>query len=622
MFTFAKENTPSYPALEQVSLGEGEWKDWLEKVYTVTATDVLNKFEKEGILENYRMLAAGKTGNHRGLAWYHGLINETIRGIGDFLTNRRDAAMEARLDAIIDLMGEAMDEEGYLNPFVSLLFPNRRWGRNGGNSLQFHETYNAGCLIEAGVHYYRSTGKKKLLAMAVKNANYLSDFIGYAPKHNVACEHSLAEEALVKLAEVFEADAPLAEELGARPEEYLRLSRFLLDNKGNTVDRWSQPQFLREYAQDVCPARDQKDAMGHAVRANLLYTGMAKLALHDQDEGLALACRRIWKDIVTTKLHFNGCVGTERGQENYGYAYDLPNNAYLETCAGVGLAFFGAGMFSINGEASVWDTVENTLYNTLRASLSDSFDHYTYENPLMHDGSLERWKWHACPCCPPMILKLAGMLPQLVFAQNKEELWLNLWIPATLQGEGFSLRYADGALSFGVKKGSIHKKLHLRIPEWIRDLRLYTNEEEISYTVERGYAIVEGAFADGDRIRLEYRVPLVKYEAHPFVKADAKKVAVKYGPVLYCCERVDNTGAYGNYVLTKESKLTLREDRSIEVECKGDRKAVLVPYYQWGNRSRGRMWVWNDQEGMESDPEQNEAWEGKLYRPYREYNAE
>lgn len=620
MFSFAKDRTPSYPALSRVTLTAGEWKTWSDKVFSYTANNVLDKFEKEGALENYRLTAKRKKGVHRGQPWYHGLIGECIRGISDLMVSRPDAAMDRRLDEIIDLIAEAIDEEGYLNPYVTLQYPERRWGRNGGSTLAYHETYNPGCLIEAGVHHYRATGKKKLLAVATKNANFLADFIGEAPKHNVGCEHSLIEEALVKLSELYAADPALCKELDGRPEEYMRLGRYLLENKGDTKSRWSYPQNMREYAQDVRPAREQRDAMGHAVRANLLYTGMAEVALHDRDEGLAEACRAIWKDIVTTKLHFNGCVGAERHQESYGFAYVLPNNAYLETCAGVALAFFGAGMFRISGEAKIWDTVENTLYNTLRAALGDTFDQFTYENPLISDGSRTRWSWHACPCCPPMLLKLTGMLPQLVFAQNGGELWLNLFINASLKGEDYGVSFADNVLSFRIPEGKKHLRLHLRIPEWAREFRLQKDGAELSYTVEKGYAVWEGEVSEGDRITLSYETPLVKYEAHPFVGADHGRVAVKHGPVLYCAERVDNPEFA--FTFSREGGLRLREDGRIEADCTGSQVATLIPYSSWGNRSVGKMCVWIPQEGLRSVPEEARGWEELLYRPYVEYSVE
>ena len=141
---------------------------------------------------------------------------------------------------------------------------------------------------------------------------------------------------------------------------------------------------------------------------------MSEVAFAEDDKALAEAAIAIWNDITETKLHINGCVGCYPGDEKFGQQYDLPNNAYLETCAGVGLAFFGASLFRITKDAKIWDTVENTLNNVMPASVSADGTHYTYENPLETRGGRERWSWHGCPCCPPMLLKLVGVMPSYI----------------------------------------------------------------------------------------------------------------------------------------------------------------------------------------------------------------
>lgn len=137
----------------------------------------------------------------------------------------------------------------------------------------------------------------------------------------------------------------------------------------------------------------------------------------------AIAIRR---DIVETKLHINGCVGVYRHEECFGPQYILPNDAYLETCAGVGLAFFCASVFRLTGDGNVWETIENTLTNLMPAAVSEDGVHYTYENPLESNGDRERWAWHSCPCCPPMLLKLVGIMPSYIYAMEGDSLWLNI----------------------------------------------------------------------------------------------------------------------------------------------------------------------------------------------------
>lgn len=620
------ENVPAYPSLRDVRLCDDRFSSWIDKIFEITVPDVLNKFEADGALENYKRVAAGEKGGHHGPPWYHGLICETIRGVSDLMTCRYDSELDARIDNIIELIAsaQAVDPENYINPYTTLECPNRRWGRNGGNIIWQHETYNAGALFEAGVHHFIATGKTNLLEVAVKMADYLASVIGDPPKKNVVAEHSLPEEALLKLYKLFKERPDVAEQLGAQPEEYLRVAKYMIDHKGDNETRYSEPKFQREYAQDHRPAREQREAVGHAVRATLFYSAMAAVGFETGDGELTRASRAIWKDVVETKLHANGCVGAHRHEENFGHQYNLPNDAYLETCAGVALIFWGANLFRIYPEAAIWDTLENTIYNLLPASLSETFDRYTYENPLESRGNYSRWRWHGCPCCPPMLLKCVGILPSLVFAHNGEDIWLNLYIDSELERDDCRVLLSDGAVKVLPKFAeNIRLTLRLRIPEWARGYKLYLNGEELDYAIDNGYAVVSRLFNGDDLLEVKYDMPIIKYAAHPYVHADIGRVMIKHGPLLYCAENIDNGGTTVweelDFVISESAPLTLSADGTITGKKQNGEPFTLIPYYKWNNRGQSLMRVWFRQENLPWDPLDTSGWNGKLYRPVAEY---
>ena len=623
----AKNILPSYPELCNVTVNSGFFGDFLRKIGTVSARDILKKFNSEGALANYERVARGESGGHVGPPWYHGLISECIRGISDILAKEYDEYLDSELDRMIGLMAKAQDADpdGFLNPYTTLMCPDQRWGKNGGNLIWLHETYNTGCLAEAAVHHYKATKKTSLLKIAVRTCNYYADFIGDAPRHNVVCEHSLPEKAFLKLYRLFADNGELALELSARPLEYLRLARYFIDHKGDNETRYSEPRFMREYSQDHRPAREQREAVGHAVRATLFYEGIAALANEDGDEELKKAALAIWRDITGSKLHINGCVGTHRNEEKFGIPYDLPNDAYLETCAGVGLAFFGIEMFRMTRDASVWDTVESTLFNLIPASVSADGVKYTYENPLESKGDYARWEWHKCPCCPPMLLKLSGTLPTMIFAERGNDVWVNLLINSSLTRDDSTITLCGKELTVNTKKARVPLTLRIRIPSWTRNFRLKLNGESVEFTEENGYATVTREFFDGDKINMDYSVPIVKYEAHPYVKADAGRVAVKYGPTLYCAEGIDNTyesfEAF-DFALSDKYPLTLDSDGNILGKSDDGKEIKLVPYRDWNNRGKGFMRVWLKQKGLVSDVMSTDGREGKLYRVFEEYETE
>lgn len=612
------QNAHSRPVpagLRHVTVTDAFFAPFIEKIRTVTAPDVLAKFLADGAVENYERVARGDIGGHAGPPWYHGLICEVIRGVSDLLAAGYDPVLDGQLDGIIDAIRRAQGADGWLHPYDTLMRPDQVWGLNGGNARWQHETYDCGCLIEAGVHHWRATGKTSLLACSVRCANWLAAHIGPPPKWNIVCEHSLAESALLSLDALFDDEPALAESLGARRGKYRRLALFFIDNKGNNANRHQFPPFLQEYAQDHRPAREQREAVGHAVRATLFYAGLAEAAASAEDRALEEAARAIWRDVAETKLHVNGSVGAYRDDERFGQQYDLPNDAYLETCAGVGLLFFAEAMFRLTEDASVWDAAESTIVNLLPAAVSADGVRYTYENPLETRGGRERWSWHGCPCCPPMLLKAVGELPSCLFSHRDDTIWMNLYIDADaeLGDTAVSLRSADGGktLTVNAPRGAA---VRIRIPEWAHGFAL-----SLPYTVERGYAAVQVP-AGETVIGIRYDERPVKIEAHPWVVADRGRIAVKRGPVLYCCEKAVDKWEDLDPLLTPDPP-EAAPDGGVTVRTADGGALTLIEYRRWNNSGPLPMRVWFRQDGLRSDPRDLTDWEGRLYREWTAENA-
>ncbi|HMI02443.1 MAG TPA: beta-L-arabinofuranosidase domain-containing protein, partial [Pedobacter sp.] len=301
------------------------WGPRFELWSTTTANDVLNKFEGQhlpakeqennNVFENFDKIARGKkgTGGHAGLPWFDGLIYESIRGIGDLVSQHPDPVLQARLDGYIDRIYAAQqaDPEGYINTYTDLMEPAHHWGDNGGLLRYQHDVYNAGMLVEAGVHYYKATGKTKLLEVATRFANYMSSLMGPVPKRNIVPAHSGPEEAVMKLYWLYKDNPELKKKMTVpvNEEAYYQLARFWIENRGNNInfplwqtwgndksEKWVKDQKYKEgtvtsatrpswgdYAQDSIPVFKQKTIEGHAVRATLLATGITAIALESHD---------------------------------------------------------------------------------------------------------------------------------------------------------------------------------------------------------------------------------------------------------------------------------------------------------------------------------------------------
>ena len=334
--------------------------------------------------------------------------------------------------------------------------------------------YNAGCLIEAGVHYYRATGKTSLLKVAAKLANHMCGVIGPPPKKNVIPGHSVAEEALVRMAELFREQPKVKDEMGFAVDErkYVKLAEFFIEARGHYEGRAS----FAAYGQDHKPVFEQESIEGHAVRATLMATGVAAIAAANQRPEYSRTALRLWENMAGRKLYITGGVGATSEGEAFGPDYVLPNDGYLETCAAIGGGFFSRNMNLAFGDARFVDELELVLYNGALGHVSQAGNTYSYVNPLTFHRGHSRWGWHGCPCCPPMFMKIMGALPGYIYAQDTNSVYVNLFVGSratvTVGGRKVAIQQTtkypwEGAVTIAVQpETQAAFDLCVRVPAW------------------------------------------------------------------------------------------------------------------------------------------------------------
>ncbi|WP_440134706.1 glycoside hydrolase family 127 protein, partial [Chitinophaga sancti] len=416
--------------LTQVSVNDPFWSPKLATWSHKTVYDVLNKLEGKyepdrqdlvdekqklghtrNAFHNFDLVAQGKKdiGTHDGPPWYDGLVYESIRGAADLLVQYPDPTLEQQLDGYITRIAaaQAADPDAYLNTYTTLVNSNKRWQ----NERWQHDLYNAGMLVEAGVHYYKATGKTTLLTVAVKMANYIYTQMGPAPKANIIPGHGGPEEAFLKLYQLFKDHPALKLAVPVTPDHYLSTALFWITDRGhyNNPDGSTRESY-GAYNQDQSSVFEQQTIEGHAVRATLLATGITTAALLNHDPAYITTADNYWNNMAGKRTFITGGQGAIPEDEKFGPDYYLPESAYLETCAAVGAAFFSEKMNELKEDGKYMDEFERVIYNNLLAGVSQDGTHYFYENPLTATHR-SRWVWHDCPCCPPMFLKMIGALP-------------------------------------------------------------------------------------------------------------------------------------------------------------------------------------------------------------------
>lgn len=632
--------------IQQVTIDDPFWSPKLKVWQQVTLQDCFSKFDRDGAFTNFDRVRDGESGDHGGPPWYDGLIYEMIRASADFIAAQPDPKLERQVNGYIARIAAAAakDPDGYIETWTELMAPDHRWGLNGGDDLWQHDLYNAGALIDAGVHWYRATKQAKLLQVAVRMANDMCDKMGPPPKVNQVPGHPLGEEALVNLYLLFRDYPQLKNQITVpvSEENYLKLAEFWIENRGNHEGRslnWGS------YAQDDVPVFEQQEMEGHAVRDCLLCTGIVAAGSLTGREDYLTTAQRLWNNMVHCKMYVTGGLGAVPKIEGFGPDYYLPDQtAYCEICAAVAGGFFDENMNLTFADAQYADALERELFNGALVGVTLMGDHYFYDNPLEVDSKHERWSWSPCPCCPPMFLKLISGLPGYTYAQEPAAIYVNQFIGshATLMVNNIRVNLEqttgypwDRQIRLSVEPmQATDFAIYIRLPGWCNQQpRLTLNGRAIEHlNVSRGYARLQRRWRHGDVIELSLPMVVQRVRADPNVKADIGRVALQRGPLIYCLEAVDNGGHVRNLIippkgqlqvlwnpdllggvnliegpaLALEQRLEQPNDPLYPASSKGvaikNVEFTAIPYYAQGNRKPGEMEVWVADEQNKAQP--------------------
>ncbi len=607
------------------------WSPRIEINHRQSIPFAMAKNEETGRVDNFAKAAGRMEGTYEGRRFNDTDVYKVIEGAAYSLQSARDPELEKQLDHIIDLIADAQEDDGYIYP-ARTVDPSHpapgagpeRWSRLRGS----HELYNSGHLFEAAVAYYQATGKRKFLDVALKNADFLLQEFGPDARQDFP-GHQEVEIGLAKLYRI------------SGKRGYIDLARFFLDQRGRDRDNGfygEDTNFAlynrKEYMQDHVPVLEQHEAVGHAVRAAYMYSGMADVAALTGSPDYVQAIDRIWQNVVSKKLYLTGGIGARHTTEAFGDDYELPNRtAYTETCAAIGNVFWNHRQFLLHGDADYIDVMERTLYNTVVSGVSLSGDRFFYQNPLESAGGYSRSPWFEVACCPGNMTRFLPSIPGYVYAQKDDVVYVNLFVSShadfEIAGERIELRQKtgypwEGKVEIQIEPArSASFAVNVRIPGWARnrpvpgDLYRYletaetkfalaVNGEPMEIVLEKGFAPIRRKWKKGDVIELDLPMPIRRVTSHEKVQDNRGKVALERGPIVYCVEWADNGGRVLDLILPDEAEL----DQALEPDLLGGvvvvrGKAVrltngeslaydfvAIPYHVWANRGEGEMRVW------------------------------
>lgn len=631
-----KTQSHGYPinpvSFTSVKVTDSFWGQRLKASREVTIPLAFSKCEETGRYQNFVNAAnPSDTIKVGGLAFDDTDVYKTIEGASYSLQTYPDKKLVKYIDSVLTIVAAAQEPDGYLytSRTMNPKHPHEWAGSKRWEKVEelSHEFYNLGHMVEGAIAHYQATGKRNFLNIAIKYADCVCREIGPNAGQEIKVPgHQIAEMALAKLF------------LVTGDKKYLNQAKFFLDKRGYTSR-------TDEYSQAHKPVIEQDEAVGHAVRAAYMYSGMADVAALTGDSSYIKAIDRIWDNIVSKKYYITGGIGATNNGEAFGKNYELPNmSAYCETCAAIGNVYMNYRLFLLHGESKYYDLLERTLYNGLISGVSLDGGGFFYPNPLESIGQHQRQPWFGCACCPSNICRFIPSLPGYIYATKGKDLYVNLFMSNTanlkVNGKNVTISQKtsypwNGDITLNIDNNSAKEfTLKIRIPGWAQnnvvpsDLYSYSDDFRPSYKVsvngydidckaniKNGYVSINRKWKKGDKVSVHFDMEPRTVKANNNVEADRGRIAIERGPIVYCAEWCDNDFDVLSTIMNRNPKFdvvnkpdmlygikqletkaqTIGYDKEGRVVAK-DVKLTLIPYYAWAHRGSGAMAVWIPQE--------------------------
>lgn len=625
---------------KMVSVDDRFWAPRLAINRTVTVPYNFQKCEETGRIDNFAKAGGLMEGEFFGNPYDDSDVYKVIEGASYVLAMHPDPELDTYLDSLIMKIAAAQEDDGYLYTARTLNSNHKRIGRDRWlnergaqtSGQDSHELYNVGHLYEAAVAHYQATGKRTLLKVALKNADLVAQVWGPG-RLSIPSGHQEIEIGLVKLYRA------------TGNSKYLDLAKFLLECRGRCHHQNPNNPLELIYYSDHMPVTEQLEAVGHSVRSTYMYAAMTDIAAITGDSAYRRAVQALWESVVCRKMYVTGGIGARHGIEGFGDDYELPEDAYNETCAAIGFALWNYRMFLLFGDTRYLDIFERIIYNGFLASTALSGERFFYPNPLLCDGktsfnrgALTRQPWFRTSCCPVNIVRFLPSIPGCVYGTAADTIYINLFMGGDanipLAGKKVAIRQKtdypwDGRIQIELRPEIPHVfTVKIRVPGWAynqavpcdlyhykdesqTDLKFTINGREVKPELQKGFAVLRRAWNKEDVIELLLPLKPRRIYANKLVTHLDHCVAIENGPLVYCAEGIDNSGQALKLALSDTAPLRVvyqsdlfhgvnliqtlgvvsphqTDHRSVAVE----KTITLIPYYLWNNRGPGEMRVW------------------------------
>ena len=614
----------------------GFWFDIIQKLISNGLPSQWRHTVATERIENFNRVIRGETGTHKGYRFNDSDVYKLIDATACALKHRDSKELRDYMDLAVTAIEGAQREDGYVFTYVQLNDPDCAWT----NIAERHEMYCAGHLVEAAVAMSLNLNDNRLLVVAEKFVKHIQNVFGPGKRIGF-CGHPELELALYDLAELtgdlsYASTADwMVNMRGSRPSPFeADFDRMVVENKPapSKFLYYKDGKYDGSYAQDHLPVREQKSIEGHAVRAAYLYTAAAMTAFRTDDSDLHTALVGLWENTVQKRMYITGGIGSSGTNEGFTEDYDLPNeNAYAESCASIALALWGRAMFNVTGESAYIETVERTLFNGVLSGISSDTTRYLYDNPLESRKKHKREEWFGCACCPPNLARTVASIGSYAYSSSEGSVAIHFPLACTMQGTADGLDYElkvetryplDGKAEVTVRASKpVQLKILVRIPDWSEEVVTDVPGASEEAGFDRGYAVFDRVWKDGDTLKIDFNMTPTWVESNPRIMSNSGRIALMYGPTLYCAESPDQESAPQLKKVYASEEPPIQQGKAVDGSplfvvpstvqslefpedaysplgtiSESEDETLMLPYRTWGNRAENAgavfMQVW------------------------------
>lgn len=260
------------------------------------------------------------------------------------------------------------------------------------------------------------------------------------------------------------------------------------------------------------PLLQQKDSLTgmHANTQIPKVIGYMRVAELTGDKAWESAANFFWNTVTQNR---SVSIGGNSVREHFNPVHDFSNMIESregpETCNSYNMLKLTKQLFLSQYSARYMDYYERTLYNHILSTQhpDGGFVYFTPMRPRHYRvySQVDQGFW----CCVGSGIENHGKYGELIYAHNKKDLFVNLFIPSTLtwSEQGIQVEQS-GKFPFEERsqiKLTMNKPqnfaLHVRKPSWVKDggMKLLVNGKAVSFTVnDAGYAAISRQWKSGD----------------------------------------------------------------------------------------------------------------------------